>query len=33
LSHSTISTPTPLDGLKKCNEYPWKNEDNEEDVK
>jgi hypothetical protein len=22
-----ISTPTPLDDLKECNEYPWKTED------
>jgi hypothetical protein len=23
LSLSTISTPTPLDDLKECNEHPW----------
>jgi hypothetical protein len=23
LSLSTISTPTPLDDLKECNEYLW----------
>jgi hypothetical protein len=23
LSLSTVSTPTPLDDLKDCNEYPW----------
>jgi hypothetical protein len=23
LSLSAISTPTPLDNLKECNEYPW----------
>jgi hypothetical protein len=27
LSLSTISTPTPLDDLKECNEYPWVNID------
>jgi hypothetical protein len=24
---STISTPTPLDDLKKCREHPWKIKD------
>jgi hypothetical protein len=30
LSLSTPSTPTFLDGLKECNNYPWKGEDDEE---
>jgi hypothetical protein len=32
LSLSTISTPSPLDDLKECNEYPWKTEDDEESI-
>jgi hypothetical protein len=27
LSLSTLSTPTSLNDLKECNEYPWKIED------
>jgi hypothetical protein len=27
LSLSTLSTPTPLDDLKKCKEHPWEIED------
>jgi hypothetical protein len=30
LSLSTISTPTPLDDLKECNEHPCVIEDDEE---
>jgi hypothetical protein len=30
LSLSTLSTPTSLNDLKECEEYPWKIEYNEE---
>jgi hypothetical protein len=30
ISLLTISTPTPLDDLKECNEHPWKTENDEE---
>jgi hypothetical protein len=30
LSLSTLSTPTSLDDLKQCNEYPWEIDDDEE---
>jgi hypothetical protein len=30
LSLSTLPTPTPLDDLKECNEYPWKFEYDQE---
>jgi hypothetical protein len=30
LSFLTISTPSPLDDLKECNEHFWKIEDDEE---
>jgi hypothetical protein len=33
LSLSTLSTPTPLNDLKECNEHPWKTEENKKKKK